>query len=136
MIDPDFLDLMQHLVDFEQMQQGTVSAGSYGHNTVSRSTVAQTFTDVRSRVRTLTSDEIESTKREGEITSDFICYVPYDYLPPLLRQPKNAAIYRVVNVRSIEHGGEVVDAGPFDIQSVKLMAGEQHHFQLRLLKIN
>jgi hypothetical protein len=134
MTDPVFLDLMRHYVDFERMQKGTVSSSSYGHNTTSRDTVAETFSDVRTRVRTLSSEEVESNQREGEVTSDFICYVPYDYIPVDLKIPKNATIYRVVNIRTIDL--EVVDSGPFDIQNIKLMAGEQHHFQLRLLKVN
>mgnify|MGYP001570317737 FL=1 len=136
MIDTDFLELMHHLVDFQRMVKGSVSSGSYGHKTTSRDTVAETFEDVRSRMRTLTSLEMETVRQAGEVTSDFICYVSYDHLPPDLRQPKNVTIYQVVNVRSIEQGMAVVDAGPFDIQSVKLMGGENHHFQVRLLKVN
>jgi len=131
-VDPDFLDLMVHFCDIEQMQKATRGTGSYGHATPSRQVVTTTTQNVRCRLRGLTDEEIESTGRAGEIREDYILYVPAGYLPKLLRDPQRAVDHRVVNVRKRE--GKLVNPGPLDIQSVRLMAGEDHHYQLRLRK--
>lgn len=133
-IDPVFLDLMQYYCDIEQMQKGAVSSSSYGHKTISRDVVVQTFREIRCRLRVMSTEEIEETSRAGETVSDYIMYVPFGYLPTGLRESKAALPYRVVNVRTLQ--GVPEEAGPYDIQGIKLMAGEHHHYQVRLRKIN
>ncbi len=133
-IDPVFLDLMQHYCDIEEMAKATVSAGTYGHKTISRDTVLTTHPDIRCRLRIMSSEEREDTARTGEVVSDYVLYIPFSYLPAKLRDNKKATSFRVVNIRTLY--GLPEDAGPFDIQSVKLMAGEHHHYQVRLRKVN
>lgn len=133
-IDPVFLDLMRHYCDIEEMARATSTAGSYGHRTVSRDAVAHTHADIRCRLRQLTSEEREDTARAGEVVADYILYIPFGYMPEKMREPKKATSFRVSNIRTL--AGLPEDAGPFDIQSIKLMAGEHHHYQVRLRKIN
>ena len=101
---------------------------------ISRDTVLTTHSDIRCRLRIMSSDEREDTARAGEVVSDYVLYIPFSYLPAKLRDNKKATSFRVVNIRTLY--GLPEDAGPFDIQSVKLMAGEHHHYQVRLRKVN
>lgn len=132
-IDPHFLDLMQHLCDFEEMTRATAGASTYGHRTVSRIAVSETTANVRCRLRSLTAQEIEDSGRAGEIIDDYILYVPMGYLPSRMADEKNSTKFRVVNVRQLS--GEPEDPGPFDVQSVRKMAGQQHHYQVRVRRV-
>lgn len=130
--DPAFLDLMAHLGDFQEMQQSVSSAASYGHKTTSRTVIANTIPNTRCRLRSLTEQEIEDEGHTGEVISDWVLYVPAGMLPVKLRDPKNCVIFQVVNIRTL--GGDLIEQGPCNIKSCRLMAGENHHYQLRLRK--
>jgi hypothetical protein len=132
-IDPHFLDLMQHLCDFQEMARATSGAATYGHRTISRTTVAQTTPDRRCRLRSLTAQEIEDSGRAGETIDDYILYVPMGYLPQEMADEKSSTRFQVINIRRLS--GDPEDAGPFDVQSVRKMAGEQHHYQVRLRRV-
>lgn len=132
-VDPDFLDLMEHLCTFERMGKSVVSASSYGHQTISRQEVVATYENVRCRLRSLTQEEALTIEREGQVVDDMYLYVPLGLMPRPMRDFGQAPFYRMVNVRTL--GGTPVEAGPFNIRSIRSIAGEQHHFLLQVRKV-
>lgn len=133
-VDPDFLDLMEHLCTFEKMGQSVAGSSSYGHRTISRETVVATYEGIRCRLRSLTQEEVQSIERDAQIIDDMVLYVPLSYMPRPMRDAGQAPFYRLVNVRTLD--GSAVEAGPFNIKAIRSIAGEQHHYLLNVRKVS
>lgn len=116
------------------MAQSVVSASSYGHKTISKTEVAVTYENIRCRLRSLSQDELQTSVREGETVDNMFLYIPIAYVPQTMREPSSTPRYQVSNVRTL--GGEPVDAGSYDVQAIRNIAGERHHYLLTLLKVS
>lgn len=131
--DSDFMDLMRHTCDIELASRGAASSGSYGHKAINFDTPSQVFTGIRCRLRELTADEIQATGRFGEVIEDKVMYVPHRWMPDSMKQHVAPVVHQVTNIR-LWMNNELVNAGPFDVQSVKVVAGEVHHYEVVLRK--
>lgn len=131
--DTDFMELMYHTCDIEFASRGPATNSSYGHKSVNYAAPAQVYTSVRCRLRDLTADEIQATGRVGEVIEDKVLYVPHRWMPDSMKQHEAAALHQIENVRLLANN-ELVNAGPFDVQSVRLVAGEVHHYEVTVRK--
>ncbi len=129
--DPNFLGLMIHTCTIVQAGEAVAVASSYGHQTKDYvTTPAHTYTSVRSRLRSLTAEEITNTGREGEAVEDMYLYIPRRWMPESMKEHASSSRHQVIDVKTLR--GELVHAGPFDVKSVREIAGEQHHYLVLL----
>ena len=132
--DPYFLDLMVHTCTIIRAGEATSVPGTYGHRHKDYDTApAASYPGIVCRLRSLSAEEIVIIGRDSEVIQDMYLDVPASQLPESLKDDTAAARHQVSDVRMGETG-ELVKTGPFDIQSVRLMAGEQHHYLLLLRK--
>jgi hypothetical protein len=130
--DQNFMRLMVHTCDIEFASRGTATSGSYGHKKIDFDSPTQVYTGVRCRLRALTADEIQATGRVGEVVEDMVLYVPRRWLPESMKEHAAAVLHQVVNVKTLR--GEMVNAGPLDVQSIREVASMQHHYEVTVRK--
>lgn len=125
-INPTFMRLMVHTCTIQKTAQVAASnQGSYGHQDRTFSTIAVSYANVQCRFRELSMRELEMTGRAGQIVASHMIYIPRHLCPDQLLAVGAAATHRIVDI--IDRNGSLIDAGPFDVQSVTLAAGEAHH---------
>jgi len=133
MSDPVFNNLMVHTCTITQAGISTQTAAAYGHKKRDYTTTpAATYTGVRCRLRSLTMDEEVQIGRDEVSVQDFYLYVASSQLPTSVKDDGANATHQVSDVRTL--AGTLVKAGPFDIQSIREIAGVSHHYVLQLRK--
>ena len=68
----------------------------------------------------------------GSQIGDYELWIPFDDAPDALKTHGSEDIYRVTNLK--DENGNVIDAGPFDIDRQENQAGHSHHVKLNLLR--
>lgn len=132
-VDPVFMDLMIHTCTIVWANEATGTGGSYGHRVKDYTTMPRaTYTGVRCRLRSLNNQEIVAIGRDEETIQDMMLYIPDALMPESLKEDTASARHEVSNVQTLQ--GELVKAGPFDVQSIRQIAGEQHHYLIQLRK--
>lgn len=128
MRDPILDGLMIHRCTIVAATIQTASVSSYGHKTPSFSTPLVTYPNVICRLRPLSLQEIQSLGRAGQILNDYFLYIPWGLMPLTLRQLDASLTHQVQHITTAD--GTLVDAGPFDIQSIPNQAGMDHHVRM------
>jgi hypothetical protein len=132
--DPDFMELMAHTCTIVRAGEAVASAGSYGHQRKDYDVApTATYSDIPCRMRSLSAEEIATIGRDSEVVQDWYMDIPARYIPESMKDDTAAARHQVMNVRDAETG-EMYKAGPYDVQSVRDMAGQRHHSLLQLRK--
>lgn len=134
--DFNFDNLMIHsctLVKGQRLSSST--SGSYGHKSVpigvgGRMTAETTTTLDECLMRPQSEQEVSTQGKAAENTAFFVLYIPGYAIPTGLKAQDAAANYQVWDV--YDNDGDLYDAGPFDVESIQIPAGRNHHMRLTL----
>lgn len=133
-VNPNFMRLMVHRCTIQKTELVAASnQGSYGHQDRTFTTIAVSYADVQCRFRELSMRELEMTGRAGQTIASHMIYIPRHLCPDQLLATSASTTHRIVNI--LDRNGSLLDAGPFDVQSVTLAAGEAHHVVVLVQRI-
>ncbi len=94
---------------------------------------AATYPIKRCLYHELTEREKEQMGRAGENIRMAYVYILFAQVPDSLKEPSAASSHQVTNI--LYRRGQLVDAGPFDIESIHQPEGVEHHMRLLLKRI-
>lgn len=137
MQDFNFDNLMIHTCTLIKGKRATSGStpGSYGHKSVPISTggrmeVETSYAIDECLCRPQSMQEQSTQGKAAENTAYFVLYLPWQLVPQELRAQNAAANWQVWDV--LDGEGDLIDAGPFDIESIEAPAGRNHHMRLTI----
>jgi hypothetical protein len=134
--DFNFDNLMIHTATLVKGQRATVpTSSSYGHQSVpvnvgGKMTPELTIALEECLCRPQSEQEQQNQGKAAENTAYYVFYIPGYAIPTALKAQDAAANWQVWDVYDQE--GELYDAGPFDVESIQVPAGRNHHMRLTI----
>jgi hypothetical protein len=127
--------LLIHTCDITQATHTSGSSGSYGHDDEDYTTSEEIAGNVPCLLQAMSVREMVQLGFSGTIVGMYSLYMLPDRMPESLSMSQGSTDHQISNIRT-KRGNKLVDAGPFNIQSVIDEAGQGHHFRLMLQRVS
>jgi hypothetical protein len=134
--DFNFDSLMIHSATLVKGQRATVpTSSSYGHQSVPIQTGGKMTPELSIHLeeclcRPQSEQEQQTQGKAAENTAYYVFYIPGYAIPTGLKAQDAAANWQVCDV--YDQDGDLIDAGPFDVESIQVPAGRNHHMRLTI----
>ncbi len=129
--------MLIHTCEIDKLAQGVATSASYGHNRIlpsSNTTPEHTYTKVQGRMVPLSAIEMQMQQTQGQVTADFHYYViNFDIVSELRTNMTASVKYQLKNIR--DKAGNILRAGPYDINEIVDETGEGHHWRILLRRV-
>jgi hypothetical protein len=119
-------NLFRHTATIVQAASAT---GSYGHTDVSWTS----GTTSTASIAGLLQARAEREQATGAVVSSHVWFMAYEDAPASLLAHGAEKTHRLTTVVNV--AGTTIDAGPFDVVEVQDAAGQEHHLELRLMRV-